>query len=334
MAQSADSSDGSLWNSQWSNATLLVGLGIPVIVWMLALFGNRLSALMTQIAMPVLVVAMLVYPLATRRRVSGGILAVPGFKQLAREIVPALLVAAGCLLLNLLVMVVSRWLWPDVGYAPDRLHRAARSSLTAWFVMIAVYSTFFTPLAEEVFFRGFLLSALRRRLPAFAAVLIQAVGFGVMHAYSIGATISTVLVGAAFGVFYCRRQSVLAPYLAHAAYNAVGFAVIISGMLASGGQATLGVIPDMNSARCVVSAIVLNSPAERAGLNAGDIILKINEHPITTSKDLLSRVSGFKPGTTITVQFTRNDNALTKQIQLVRRDQTGRKNTGAEGSKN
>ncbi len=322
MPRNAKDAGGSLWDSQWSTAQLLGGLCIPLVVWMLAGFGSRLSPEAVQIAFPVLTTAMLVYPLVTRRNPGGYILQVPGLKQFGREAAVALILVSVCLVLNLIVMMGSRWLWPDVSYAPERLHRAAQSNLTPWFVAIAVYSTFFTPLAEEVFFRSFLLRALHRRLPLFAAILIQAAVFGLMHAYSFGATVSTVLVGIVLGTVYCWRRTVLSPYLVHAAYNAVGFAVIIAGMLTSSSQATLGVIPDMDSERCIVKTIIPDSPADRAGMNAGDIILKINDRPIGTSKDLLSCVSGFKPGAIIEVQFTRGDSTLIRQVQLSRRDQT------------
>jgi len=321
---SSERPQDSFWISDWSTTALLVGLTIPLIVWNLVTFGSLLPLPVAQFTFPVMAAAMLVYPLVTRQKVNGAVVQYPDLSQLGREAATAVGIVVMCLLLNLLVMALFKWIVPTAPYAPDRLYRAARSGLTPQFLVIAGYSTLFTPLAEEVFFRGFLINALKRRLPHVAAIVVQAVLFGVMHGYGVGATVSTVMLGAVLGLLYCWRQTILTPFLVHAGYNSVGFAVIIVGMLASGSQGTLGVILDMNTERCVVKSVVPDSPAEQAGLFEGDIIRQIDDCVIGRGIDLPKCVSGYDPGTAVTVRLTRGNRNLTKRLKLVRRDQIGK----------
>lgn len=58
-------------------------------------------------------------------------------------------------------------------------------------------------------------------------------------------------------------------------------------------------------AGALVSAVDPDGPAAKAGVEAGDIILKFNNKPITTSGDLPRTVAGVKPGTRSTLQVWR-----------------------------
>lgn len=84
------------------------------------------------------------------------------------------------------------------------------------------------PVAEEIFFRGFLFAGLRRRLGFWAGASISAVLFGLSHAAD-GAVLVPLLfvfgVGAAY--LYERRGSLVAPIAAHAMFNVIGFAELL-----------------------------------------------------------------------------------------------------------
>ena len=58
-------------------------------------------------------------------------------------------------------------------------------------------------------------------------------------------------------------------------------------------------------AGALVSAVDPDGPAAKAGVEAGDIILKFNGKAITTSGDLPRTVAGVKPGTRSTMQVWR-----------------------------
>lgn len=65
----------------------------------------------------------------------------------------------------------------------------------------------------------------------------------------------------------------------------------------------------------IVNAVEKGGPAEKAGLEAGDVILKFDGKPVNSSSDLPRLVGSTKPGTKSTVQVWRKGS--TKDIQVV-----------------
>ena len=81
-----------------------------------------------------------------------------------------------------------------------------------------------TPAAEELFFRGFLLAALLRVMPAAAALLVSAGVFAAVH-LDIGALLPIFVTGALLGWLYMRTASIWPPTLAHGAQNMLAMTV-------------------------------------------------------------------------------------------------------------
>ena len=81
-----------------------------------------------------------------------------------------------------------------------------------------------TPAAEELFFRGFLLAALLRVMPAAAAVATSAGVFAAVH-LDIGALLPIFVTGALLGWLYMRTASIWPPTLAHGAQNLLAMTV-------------------------------------------------------------------------------------------------------------
>jgi membrane protease YdiL (CAAX protease family) len=93
--------------------------------------------------------------------------------------------------------------------------------LTGFAVMTCVLA----PLAEEFFFRGFLLRVLHERTNAVIAVLITGVAFGLVHLPSgdwIG-TIVLSLFGMALCVLFILTSSLLPCIMLHAFHNSISF---------------------------------------------------------------------------------------------------------------
>jgi serine protease Do len=55
----------------------------------------------------------------------------------------------------------------------------------------------------------------------------------------------------------------------------------------------------------IVTAVARDTPAQRAGLELGDIITRIDDAPITTSGDLVRVLRSRKPGDSVTLHFVR-----------------------------
>ena len=64
----------------------------------------------------------------------------------------------------------------------------------------------------------------------------------------------------------------------------------------------------------LVSTIEKGGPAEKAGIEPGDVILKLNVQPLTDSNELPSMVAGIAPGTSVNLEIWRNH--ASKQLSV------------------
>jgi serine protease Do len=71
-------------------------------------------------------------------------------------------------------------------------------------------------------------------------------------------------------------------------------------------------LPNTNGA--VISAVSPGTPAAKAGLQAGDVIVEYNGRPVTDSDSLVSMVVGTKPGTTVPITIYRENMRQTLSI--------------------
>jgi serine protease Do len=68
----------------------------------------------------------------------------------------------------------------------------------------------------------------------------------------------------------------------------------------------------------LVASVAENSPSDKAGIKAGDIILEFNEVRINQMKELPAIVAKTKVGTTVKVKVWRNKKEITKKVLLGR----------------
>ena len=87
------------------------------------------------------------------------------------------------------------------------------------------------PLSEEIFFRGFMFSGMRRALPFALAALIPSAVWGLFH-YTGPESWGVVLQLGIFGLWLCwlyeRTGSLWPPIAVHALNNAIAFAILTS----------------------------------------------------------------------------------------------------------
>lgn len=113
----------------------------------------------------------------------------------------------------------------------------------------ALSITVAAPLAEELMFRGVIQTRLERAMPVWAAVVLQAVLFGVVHGTPIQMAYA-FLLGVAFGFLRSRTGSILPGVAAHAAFNAMNDPLGIFGD-AAGSWYALAVMAAVSAAGCV-----------------------------------------------------------------------------------
>lgn len=66
----------------------------------------------------------------------------------------------------------------------------------------------------------------------------------------------------------------------------------------------------------VVLAVVDGSPAERAGLRPGDLLVALEDETLATAEDLLAALRGRSPGDTVSVTFIREGEETTVEVEL------------------
>lgn len=110
----------------------------------------------------------------------------------------------------------------------------AGDPVTYYLAMIAVSLAVVGPV-EELLFRGVVQGGVRRAFDAVPAVLIAALAFGLIHLPSVSGTPAerwayvgvVVALGAALGALYEWTDNVVVPGLAHGAYNAAIYAILL-----------------------------------------------------------------------------------------------------------
>jgi putative serine protease PepD len=108
--------------------------------------------------------------------------------------------------------------------------------------------------------------------------------------------------------------------------DGVGFAIpadsakSVANTLISGGKvqhAYLGIrVADASTAGAQITSVVSGSPADKAGLKAGDVITAIDGNSITTADDLTAQVGAHQPSDVITVKVTRGGSAKDIKVTL------------------
>jgi membrane protease YdiL (CAAX protease family) len=119
-----------------------------------------------------------------------------------------------------------------VSRAPkDQLQGLTVTSPAASIAAFAVLVCLVAPVAEELFFRGFVFGALRRRVGVWAGAVISGVLFGAVHAG--GGTPAVflpllALFGFGLAILYWRTGSLLPGIALHSINNAIAFGALIN----------------------------------------------------------------------------------------------------------
>jgi hypothetical protein len=86
---------------------------------------------------------------------------------------------------------------------------------------------------------------------------------------------------------------------------------------ASGSRPFLGVqTQSVPVGRVLISAVVPGSPADRAGLGAGDVVNEIDNRPIASPGDVEAVIAGLHPGDSVRIQVQRGPLTYTAQATL------------------
>jgi serine protease Do len=85
------------------------------------------------------------------------------------------------------------------------------------------------------------------------------------------------------------------------------------------GETWLGVSADIDAKACKLGGVTESSPAEKAGLKTGDMIVQFAGQPIESYDDMVKQLKLHKPGEDVTVRVQRGDELMDVTITLGKR---------------
>ena len=107
----------------------------------------------------------------------------------------------------------------------NRFAKTPQTIIPLWDTLLYVFTlSFLVPLTEEMAFRGVVFGELRKAFRPWIAVILSAIGFGVMHGLSvhIGYALACGIIIAAC---YYLTDSLIAPIILHVIFNVLGSAL-------------------------------------------------------------------------------------------------------------
>ena len=216
----------------WSGRDTLSGIGLAlagaVVLLGVGALVSRAGAL-SDVARTLVVVGLLellllavVWAFTVRRRLSWRAL---GFRTggVGVHLGLPLLVLLASISLSGIVVLAARALSLDALMPPDP-PELLRGAIPVQYAAVIGIVVFLAPLAEEVFFRGFVLQGLLPSLGPWGAVIASAALFSVSHG-AIGLLIPTLILGLLLGWLFLRAGSIWACVTAHAFQNALALSL-------------------------------------------------------------------------------------------------------------
>jgi putative serine protease PepD len=110
--------------------------------------------------------------------------------------------------------------------------------------------------------------------------------------------------------------------------DGVGFAIpsntvrsVVTQLIATGKvqHAYLGVQLDANAVTARIAGVPAGTPAAKAGLKAGDVVVSVAGTQVSTSDELAAAIAAQKPGEQVTITYRRNGSLHSVQLTLANR---------------
>ena len=125
--------------------------------------------------------------------------------------------------LLLVMLLLSMWFLNLLGYTPpsqpvfDVFMEEERGRML---LFLTIFVSVFGPIIEEMFFRGFMYSAIRKRLGVLAAAFLSACIFSLLHANIVG-FLPIMVLGVLLAYLYETTGSLVASVTVHVMHNSI-----------------------------------------------------------------------------------------------------------------
>ncbi len=235
--------------------------------------------------------------------------------SLRSVVIEGSLALATAILLIIFIAVINA-IWPESRNNADRINDIAGYGQPAITITFALMAMFMSPIAEELFYRGFLFRTLRIRFGLIIACILQSTVFAFTHLYSPSYVVIIFVYGIAFSLLYAWRKTLLSPILAHFWLNLVPSIAAIILMINIANTPYLGVSIDNDTEGIRVLSVAPGSGAEDAGIMSGDIITQIEGKPVDSMEQLITAVREKQIGDTVSISLIRDEQQLELPVNL------------------
>ncbi len=252
---------------------------------------------------------MLVFPLLIARRRLARWPRLPAPRILFVETLIALPASVLFLINTVLTPLLLTRLIGAKEFPPDPFEPFVHSPDRFEVLSFRIMAVLVAPVVEEVFFRGMLYNALRQRLHVIVAILLQAVVFGFYHPFGVVFS-STIAVGSlGIAAIYEWRKTLVATVLLHAFVNGIGLLLMTWVGPSDADAPRLGMHGSAHNGGCLVTELVPGSAAEKAGLQAGDVVVAVDGKPVADIPGIFQIIRTKHLGDTVAVEFLRDGKA-------------------------
>lgn len=205
---------------------------------------------------------MLIFPVAAYRGRRAVTLRPPIGSGVFREIGISILAMLGAFSV-MIAFGLAVYLWQgEKGEVANPLVERGLTMPRGYFYALLLVAVAVAPVAEEMFFRGFLQKEFKHRMPWPVASVVQCFLFGAAHGYSLQA-IWAFFIGLYLTAVIERRKTLFTAIVVHAFVNTVAAVVALAMVLAAQNRPYIGVVGHDAPNGVVVDLVAEGSPAER-----------------------------------------------------------------------
>ncbi|MEY8348776.1 CPBP family intramembrane glutamic endopeptidase [Bacillus cereus] len=214
---------GSVLFAFFGTGLLTLFIALPVTIYTSDLTDKKQIALYESIGntastlLQLLVLLLFIYKYEPAKNLLSSAFNFRALKQLSTYIYLLLFFALN-IVLNSLILT---HLFPDA--TTQQASALNLDILEQYQVLLIIGFAIFTPIFEEIIFRGIILRFFSERFPFWIAAIGTSLLFGVAHTYSLGVMVVTFLMGLLMAILCKRTNSILPAMLFHIMNNTLAF---------------------------------------------------------------------------------------------------------------
>ncbi|MDP6547056.1 MAG: CPBP family glutamic-type intramembrane protease [Phycisphaerae bacterium] len=240
----------------------------------------------------------------------------PRIGKIFKEAALAIPLTIGVIVMLSIVNYAWSLVAPETPISPRIWRNAARSTQYGLIAFIMLLATTIGPVAEEIFFRGYLYNAFRVRSGPVIAMIVSSLVFALMHSYGAAPTVVIFLLGICLTAIYRWRKTLLTPIFVHAGINVISMTGLLLAMMMHARTPEFGISGEPHADGVRITFVFSETGAERAGIQVGDIIIEIDGRPVQSISDVIQVARAHKIGDVVQITLIRDNTTMDMSVVL------------------